>query len=69
MSLPAARIAVSYNYTTESRFLYWDLSVSGWVKTKPADADPTNPPGVLVNSYNSTALTYNVTVLGYGKLP
>lgn len=68
MSLPLARLGGSYNHTTESRFLYWDLTL-GWVKTKPADSAPNNPPGVLVNSYNSTTQQYNVTVLGYGKMP
>lgn len=68
MSLPLARLGGSYNHTTESRFLYWDLNL-GWVKTKPADSAPDNPPGVLVNSYNSTTQQYNVTVLGYGKMP
>lgn len=68
MSLPAARLGGSYNHTTESRFLYWDLS-SGWVKTKPTDSAPDNPPGLLVNSYNSSTSQYNVTVLGYGKMP
>lgn len=69
MSLPAARISSSYNYTTESRFLYWDLSANSWTRTKPVDSVPANPPGVLVNSYSSASSTYNVTVLGYGKMP
>jgi hypothetical protein len=69
MSLASTLIAGSYSYTSESRFLYWDLSAGGWTKTKPGDSAPDNPPGLLVNSYNASTAQYNVTVLGYGKMP
>jgi len=63
----------TYVIATDSRFLFWDKSSNNglgrYTKTKPVDSDPTLGPILLVNSYSSTAQTYNVTVLATGVLP